>query len=150
MLDYSKITKLQCCNSYLENYNKIIKSMLGYISKFSCHKFICFLKDQEFTYTRKINDMEKTTYLSGSKIYEILRHISYDQPYNNLDSISINNPFTSHRFVGNFFIWKLNSCIMDSSFFYFFIYFMHMATKKFLKKILMDVLFIICVKNFLN
>jgi len=35
--------------------------------------------------------MEKTTNLAGAKIYEILKHISYDEPYNNLDSLSINN-----------------------------------------------------------
>ena len=53
-------------------------------------KFICFLKDQENT-NKRINDMEKTTNLAGAKIYEILKHISYDEPYNNLDSLSINN-----------------------------------------------------------
>jgi len=53
-------------------------------------KFICFLKDQENT-NKRINDVEKTTNLAGAKIYEILKHISYDEPYNNLDSLSINN-----------------------------------------------------------
>ena len=50
--------------------------MLGNISKLSWPKFICFLKEQENAYTWKINNMEKTTFLAGAKIYEILRHIS--------------------------------------------------------------------------
>ena len=64
--------------------------------------------------------MEKTTNLAGAKIYEILKHISYDEPYNNLDNMSINNPFSIHKLIENFFIWKSNSCRMDSSFFIFF------------------------------
>jgi len=80
MLDYSKISKLQRCNSYLENYNKIIKSKIGNNSKLSWPKFICFFKNQENTYTKKINDMEKTSNLTGAKIYDILKHISYDEP----------------------------------------------------------------------
>jgi len=46
--------------------------------------------------------MEKTTNLAGAKIYEILKHISYDEPYNNLDNISINNPFSIRKFLGIF------------------------------------------------
>ena len=43
VLDYTKITKLQRCNSYLENYNKIIKNTLGKIAKISWPKFITFI-----------------------------------------------------------------------------------------------------------
>ena len=121
MLDYSKISKLQRCNSYIENYNKIIKGIIGNTSKLNWPKFISFLKEQESTYTHKIIDMEKTTCLAGAKIYEILRHISYDQPYINLDAQSNNNPFNQVKIIRNFFIWKLNSCRMDSSFFIFFL-----------------------------
>ena len=134
MLDYSKISKLQRCNSYIENYNKIIKGIIGNTSKLNWPKFISFLKEQESTYTHKIIDMEKTTCLAGAKIYEILRHISYDQPYNNLDAQSNNNPFNQVKIKRNFFIWKLNSCRMDSSFFiFFFIIYGYCSQKEFKK-----------------
>ena len=120
MLDYIKIGKLQRCNSYIENYNKIIKGIIDKTSKLSWPKFINFLKEQESIYTHKIIDMEKTTCLSGAKIYEILKHISYDKLCNNLDSISNNNPYNIYKIKINFFIWILNSCRMDSSFFIFF------------------------------
>lgn len=73
MLDYNKVTKLQRCNSYIENYNKIIKNTLGKGKKLSWPKFVSFLKEQENNYSRKIIDIEKTTNLAGAKIYEILR-----------------------------------------------------------------------------
>lgn len=75
VLDYTKITKHQRCNSYLENYNKIIKNTLGKIVKISWPKFITFIKEQESLYTKKIIETEKTTSLNGAKIYEILKKI---------------------------------------------------------------------------
>lgn len=68
MLDYNKVTKLQRCNSYIENYNKIIKNTLGKGKKLSWPKFVSFLKEQENNYSRKIIDIEKTTNLAGAKI----------------------------------------------------------------------------------
>lgn len=58
-LNYTKITKLQHSNSYIENYNKIIKSILGKNSKLSCPKFITFIKELENIYYKKIIDKEK-------------------------------------------------------------------------------------------
>lgn len=46
-IDYTKVSKLQRCNSYIENYNKIIKKCLGKNSKLSWLKFITFIKEQE-------------------------------------------------------------------------------------------------------
>ena len=48
---------------------------------------------------------KKTTCLAGVKKYEILSSYPYTQPYNNLDSISVNNPFNIHKFA-NIFLYE--------------------------------------------
>lgn len=60
ILDYNKITKLQRCNSYLENYNKISKSTLGTISNLSWPQFITIIKKKELYYTKKVIEIEKS------------------------------------------------------------------------------------------
>lgn len=94
ILGYTKISKLQRCNSYFENYNKIIKNTLGKISKLSWPKFITFIKEQESLYSKKILDIEKTTSYNGAKIYEILKNILYNRFKNDKQTkYVLNNPF---------------------------------------------------------
>jgi len=78
--------------------------------------------------------MEKTINLAGTKIYEILKHISYDEPYNNLDNISINNPFCIHKIIGNFFYIEIKFLQNGFFFFYIFLYFLCLLGTKAIKK----------------
>ena len=122
-MDYTKISKLQRCNSYLENYNKIIKNTLGKISKLSWPKFITFIKEEESLYSKKILDIEKTTSYNCAKIYEILKNILYNR-FNNDKQTNyvLNNPFNPVQIKRQFYSWLNNSCRLDSCFFYIFIY----------------------------
>ena len=137
-LDYTKITKLQRSNSYIENYNKIIKSILGKNSKLSWPKFITFIKEQENIYYKKIIDREKTTVYNGAKIYEILFNIVENKPIENYqlyDSNSnLNNPFNSVTISSHFFPWFDNSCRLDSSFFLLYYIFYGECERKVLTK----------------
>ena len=120
ILDYTKITKLQRCNSYLENYNRIIKASLGNTSKLSLPKFINFLQEQEALYTKKIIEIEKNTSYNGIKIYELLKNVIFNSNIKNNTIDKYNyNPFTIIIIKRPFFKWDNNSCRLDSSFFIF-------------------------------
>ena len=133
-IDYTKVTKLQRCNSYIENYNKIIKNTLGKVSKISWPKFITFIKEQENIYYKKVVDMEKTTVYNGAKIYEILSSIIENKPIQNFQifdsNIAMNNPFNKLNVSSYFFAWNNNSCRLDSSFFIFFYIFYGQCERK--------------------
>ena len=62
----------------------------------------------------------KKLQFSRCKNYEMLRHISYDEPYNNLDNVSDNNPFNIYKLISNLFVWKLK--FMQNGFFFFYIF----------------------------
>ena len=110
-MGYTKISKLQRCNSYFENYNKIIKNILGKISKLSWPKFITFIKEQESLYPKKILNIEKTTSYKGAKIYKILKNILYNR-FNNDKQTNyvINNPFNPVQIKRQIYSWLNNSC----------------------------------------
>lgn len=110
-MDYIKISKLQRCNRYLENYNKIIKNTLGKISKLSWPKFITFINEQESLYSKKILDIEKTTSYNGAKIYEILKNILYNRfNKDKQTNYVLNNPFNPVQIKRQIYAWLNNSC----------------------------------------
>lgn len=114
---------MQRCNSYLENYNKIIKSSIGDTSKISWPKFITFIQEKESLYTKKILETEKSTSYNGLKIYALLK-IKFYNSNNNIfqNNKTLNNPLESYQIKRYFYKWNNNICRLDSSFFFICIY----------------------------